>query len=98
MSACGGQRKVSAVIPQAPSTPFFGHKVSLWPGTHQVIWSKCTLSPRDPPVSISPLLELQARATMPGFYMWILWIKLLPWQAFNQLSYFLGASSCLLLN
>lgn len=46
--------------------------ISQWPGAHQLCWTNCPVSPRDPPVSTSPALASQMHATMPGVFTQVL--------------------------
>lgn len=66
--ACGGQRSVSGVAPQALPTLFFKDSISHRPGIYhlgQVGWLQ---SPIDPSVSTSPLLGSQVYMAMSVFF------------------------------
>lgn len=51
-----------------------GVGISHWLGTLQEDWTSCPVNPRDPPASISSVLELQAKATT-WFFSQMLGIK-----------------------
>lgn len=65
------RRPTSDVAPQAQCTYSSG-KASHWSTGHQAGYADWPVSPRDPPICVSPALGLHACATMSDFYPCIL--------------------------